>query len=145
MIENMYKYVSNVATAISLILQVFLMCFHGQVVMSESENLQNRMYESNWVEMIDAKQKGDYGKILHIFMERLKQNGQILVGKLYPLSLSTFKSVSFRSITAELLKYFHSMFVVPISDYVGRVPFTGTCSLGFWLQENWIPTPNEGS
>lgn len=95
MIKSMYKYVSNVSTAVSLTLQVFLMCFHGQVVMSESENLQNRMYESNWVEMIDAKQNGGYGKIFHIFMERLKQSGQILVGKLVPLSLSTFKSVSF--------------------------------------------------
>lgn len=70
------------------------MCFHGQCVISESENLPSRLYESNWIEMIDAKHNnGDYGKLLLMFMNRLNKNGQIVIGKLYPLSLRTFNTV----------------------------------------------------
>lgn len=62
--------------------------------MSESENLPNRLYESNWIEMIDAKHNnGDYEKLFIMFMKRLNHNGQIVIGKLYPLSLRTFNSV----------------------------------------------------
>lgn len=47
--------------------------------MSECESLPIRLYESNWVQMIREKRDDDYRQILYIFMERLKQNGQILV------------------------------------------------------------------
>lgn len=77
----------------AFIMQILLMCFHGQCIMTESELLPTRIFESNWFEKIDARRDGDYGKVLYMFMERLKHNGQILIGKLFPLSLNTFKVV----------------------------------------------------
>lgn len=92
-IENMFNYLSYVSGAMAFITQIFLMSFHGQSITTESEKLPNRMFESNWIEMIDAKRCGDYGKILHIFKERLNHNVEIRVGKLWPLNLSTFQAV----------------------------------------------------
>lgn len=89
------------------------MCFHGQCIMTESEILPTRIYESNWFEKIDARRDGDYGKILYMFMERLKQNGQILIGKLFPLSLNTFKVVC----TFFLFDFLNNISTIYLSHY----------------------------
>lgn len=78
--------------------------------------------------MIDARRGGDYGKIACVFMGRLKRNGQILIGKTYPLSLNTFKAVCF-CIRIKIIHVFSKKTVSHISDYVIRIPFTGTYSL----------------
>lgn len=73
------------------------MCYNGQSITSECDILLDRIYASNWIEMIDGKRHGDYGRLVYMLMEHLKYNKEVLIGKLHPLSLSTFKSVGGQS------------------------------------------------
>lgn len=89
--------VANRAGSISIFLmQIFLMCTFGQQVMSENEQLMFQLYSSNWLEIIDATKRNDpksCHKILIIFMETLKEDKQIMIGKVFPLIHETFTSV----------------------------------------------------
>lgn len=76
----------------SFMMQIFLMCYFGQHVISESELLFMKFYESNWPGMIGTK--GSRNLIL-ILMEMLQQELIIVIGKILTLSLKTFTSVRF--------------------------------------------------
>lgn len=73
------------------------MCMFGQGLMSEYDSLSQKLYNSDWPNMIAALSKGDpknLHMILVFFMETLKRERKIMIGKMFPLSLSTFTSVS---------------------------------------------------
>lgn len=137
-----------VAGAMAFIMQIFLMCYHGQCIVSECERLPIRLYESNWVRMIFEKHDNDYKQILHIFMGRLKQNGQILVRVTVTDVLWAFFFYDFlvtldrktvptqsehvqRGMLCDKIMAFskYLMNFEDVSDYVGRLPFAGTSAL----------------
>lgn len=94
--EQPILFVSSAFTIISFLMQIFLMCFFGQQTMSEYSLLLHQLYSSDWQENI-FKLKGNQLQnariVLTFFMQNLKKDTQILVGKVFPLSLSTFTSV----------------------------------------------------
>lgn len=108
--------VANRAASISIFLmQIFLMCALGQQVMSENEQLLFQLYSTNWLEIIDASKRDEpksCHKVLIIFMEILKEDKQIMIGKVFPLIHETFTAVSLTDLTTcdEVIinrRYFH--------------------------------------
>lgn len=94
--EQPVLFASSCFTIISFLMQIFLMCFFGQQTMSEYDLLLHQLYSSDWPEMIFKLKKNQLQNVQNIFtffMQNLKKDTQILVGKVFPLSLSTFTSV----------------------------------------------------
>lgn len=72
------------------------MCLFGQEYMSEYYSLSHRLYSCDWPEMIEIEKKNEpknFQMILIIFMETLKKNNEVMVGKVFSLSLETFTKV----------------------------------------------------
>lgn len=76
--------------SLSLITQICLPCYFGNEVIVKSERLPLCAYSSHWYQFSPI-----YKKNLIMFMERMKRTSHILIGKMFPLSLATFTSVSF--------------------------------------------------
>lgn len=71
--------------------QVLLLCSFGQRLSSQCDLLATQLYESEWPDFISDEANA---KILIIFMRALHGDNVIVVGKLFPLVLTTFASVS---------------------------------------------------
>lgn len=87
----------NASFAFIFLFQIFLICMFGQEVMSEYDQLSHQLYSSNWLAIIAASKRNEpksCHKILIMFMEMLKHDQQIMIGKVFPLNLRTFTSVS---------------------------------------------------
>lgn len=79
--------------------QIYIPCYYGNEIMLQSNALINHIYFSNWTEMTQRSKRS-----IIIFMERLKRETQIIVGKLFPLNLETFTTVRL-SFYEDLVKY----------------------------------------
>lgn len=77
---------------IALVIQIFLPCFFANKVISFSSELSMRAYESNWIEM--ARMHIKFQKCFFILFECLNRDDQVTIGMVFPLSLTTFTSVS---------------------------------------------------
>lgn len=86
--ESITEYSFYLFFLVALVTQIFLPCYLGNEMIFASNDLMNSAYNSSWQIM-----SSDYRKLLIILMERLKQGNRINVGKLFPLSLDTFRSV----------------------------------------------------
>lgn len=89
-------FMSSCFLVISYLLQIFLMCLFGQQTMSEYSILPMQLYKSDWPEMISnlkLTNPKNMKMVLIIFMQTLIMDTQILIGKVFPLSLPTFTSV----------------------------------------------------
>lgn len=78
-----------VATLIYNVFDVFVVMHYGNKIKISSDRLTYCLFESNWVE-----QSPSYKKCIIMFLEVLKKPHELLIGKLYPLNLQTFTSVS---------------------------------------------------
>ncbi len=72
------------------IFDIFMVMYLGNEMMLSSDALSQCVYESNWIDQTESCKK-----CIIILTERLKRPQQIIVSKLYPLSLLTFTSVCF--------------------------------------------------
>ncbi len=72
-----------------LIFEIFAIMYFGNEITLASSDLCYSLYESNWMD-----QSAAYKKLIIIFMSALRQPETIVIGKLFPLSLSVFMSVS---------------------------------------------------
>ena len=70
------------------IFDIFIITYLGNEIQFYSNRLSYCLFESNWTE-----QSASDKKLLIIMGERLKQPHEIMVGKLYPLTLTTFTKV----------------------------------------------------
>lgn len=69
--------------------QIFLPCYFGNELIVSSTALSKHSYFSNWMDMTKESRK-----IFICLLERLKCESQIVVGKLFPLSLETYTTVN---------------------------------------------------
>ncbi|XP_037050342.1 odorant receptor 94a-like [Bradysia coprophila] len=67
------------------IAELFMITYFGNEIMLSSGELTYNLFESNWVEQSHATKK-----CIIIFGEYLKQSHEMLIGKLYPLTLESF-------------------------------------------------------
>lgn len=72
-----------------LIFEILAIMYFGNEITLTSDDLSHRLYESDWIDQSEA-----YKKLMVIFMAMLKQPETIVIGKLFPLNLDTFMSVS---------------------------------------------------
>lgn len=76
--ENTFAYLSTILALAVFPLQIFLVCYFGQKIITKHELLAIKLYESDWIDMITDK---FYRKTFLIFMEMLKQDSVIFIGK----------------------------------------------------------------
>lgn len=91
-------FLTNIVFVSAFLMQIFLMCIFGQELMSEYDLLSYRLFNSNWLQILAASKWNDSKnchKILIIFSEALQEEQKIMIGKVFPLNLRTFSSVSF--------------------------------------------------
>jgi len=70
------------------IADLFMITYFGNEIMLTSDRLSYSLFESNWYEQPQSTKK-----CILIFGEYLKQPQQLVIGKLYPLTLETFTRV----------------------------------------------------
>lgn len=90
-------FITNIVYVCAFMAQIFLMCVFGQELVSEYNLLSNQFYNSSWSEIVLASKYDDSKnchKILTIFSIMLQADKNILIGKVFPLHLKTFTSVS---------------------------------------------------
>lgn len=81
----------NISALNFFLVQILVLCSFGQRINSQCDLLSTRLYESKWPDIIGQKR---FGQILLIFTIALKRDCVMVVGKLLPLVLTTFASVS---------------------------------------------------
>ena len=78
---------------------IFVLMYLGNEIKLSSHRLSYCLFESNWIE-----QSPTCKRYIIIMTEVLKEPHEMIIGKLYPLNLKTFSSVSF---TFEEKMYFN--------------------------------------
>lgn len=82
---------------VALLTQIFLPCYFAEQVIANSTMLAFDAYNCNWIEMIAANEQGRvFATAFKILLEGLKRDRNVIVGRIYPLSLTTFKTVTWR-------------------------------------------------
>lgn len=71
-----------------IVAELFMITYFGNEIMLSSGRLSYCLFESDWYNQPQTTQK-----CIVIFGECLKQPQQIVIGKLYPLTLETFTRV----------------------------------------------------
>lgn len=78
-----------VATLIYNVFDIYVVMHYGNGIKLSSNRLTYSLFESNWI-----GQTKSFKKSMIIFSEVSQQPHELLIGKLYPLNLQTFTSVS---------------------------------------------------
>lgn len=65
-----------------------MVMYFGNEIELSSDRLSVCLFESNWIDQPES-----FKKTIIRFGERLKQPHQVVVGKVYPLTLGTFRKV----------------------------------------------------
>lgn len=86
--ENLLEHLIHLLTLLYHICEIFLIMNFGNEIMLTSDRLSYCVFESNWIDQPQATKK-----LLITFAELLKQPHEIVIGKLYPLTLETFRRV----------------------------------------------------
>ncbi|KAM7344689.1 odorant receptor 2a-like [Cochliomyia hominivorax] len=71
-----------------IVIQVFPICWHVNVLMEKSDYLTTAMYSCNWMD-----QNNKFRKMLIIFMQRSQITNTVLAGNLAPVTLQTFLAI----------------------------------------------------
>lgn len=86
--DGMEQYAYYITFFMSIVAQCFLPCYFGHELITRSEELLNCGYAGDWHQMSPR-----FRSMLMVFLERVKRTSVIQAGKLFPLSLETFRSV----------------------------------------------------
>lgn len=74
------------------------MQFRAEEIITQNTLMSNQLYKSDWLKFISTIDGGKRDclrrKTFIFFMEKLKQDEQILIGKLFPLGMNVFSAVS---------------------------------------------------
>ncbi len=87
--DNIVEICIHTATLIYNIGDIFSITYFGNEILLASNSLSYCLFKSDWVE-----QPQSIKKCIIIFGEYLKQPQVLLIGKLFPVTLETFKKVS---------------------------------------------------
>lgn len=111
----------------SFLIQIFLMCLFGQETISEYDSLSYSLYESDWPNIIAAlnrKNSKNCHVILTMFMENLKCETKVTIGKVFTLALKTFSSVrnQISILSIVIFRIFYLTFKLLVSDPDSGLP-----------------------
>lgn len=96
-VDDTVLFVGNFVAVFAFLLQIFIVCVFGQTVISAYDPLCQQLFHCDWPKMIAASNQNNpknMRSILIFLMEELKRERKIMIGKVFPLSLSTFSSVN---------------------------------------------------
>lgn len=86
--EAIAEFVFYVGFVLTMLTQIFLPCYFGNEITLKSEKLSKAVYFSNW-----PGQSKRFRQLVLVYMELLKSPKQLIVGKIFGLSLDTFLAV----------------------------------------------------
>lgn len=86
--DNQFQIIVHICLIGYYIFDIFLTMYFGNLIILKSDELRSALYQSNW-----TQQSLKFRRIAMILFERLRNPTNILVGKLFPLSLDTFSAV----------------------------------------------------
>ncbi|XP_037040295.1 putative odorant receptor 71a [Bradysia coprophila] len=86
--DNFVERMVHVYTLFYNIAELFMITYFGNEIMLSSSRLTYSLFESEWVDQPHSTQK-----CLIVFGEYLKRSQEMLIGKLYPLTLETFTRI----------------------------------------------------
>lgn len=88
------------------IFDIFMITHYGDEIKLASDRLSYRLYESNWIDRSQLVQKS-----VLIFGDFLMRPKQLIVLKLFPLSMETFTDVSFFYLLRRHMKALHFVLI----------------------------------
>lgn len=74
---------------LAVVVEIFPLCYYAQCLMDENNRLAEVIFHSNWI-----NQNKRYRKMLIFFLQRSQKPIEFSAGKLFPITLSSFLSVS---------------------------------------------------
>lgn len=93
---NMLLFATNFASIVAscfyvlaVVVEIFPLCYYAQCLTDESNRLSDVIFHSDW---FDQDQR--YRKMLIFFMQRSQCSFEFSAGKLFPITLNSFLSVS---------------------------------------------------
>lgn len=86
--EDLISRLLNLLILVFYTSEIFMITYLGNEVMLSNHRLSYSLFESNWITQPQSTKKS-----ILIFGEYLKRPHQLLIGKLYPLTLETFTRV----------------------------------------------------
>ncbi|XP_037028149.1 odorant receptor 94a-like [Bradysia coprophila] len=86
--DNLVERIVHAYILLYNISEIFMITHFGNEIMLSSDRLAYSLFESDWINQPQSTQK-----IMVIFSEHLKRSHQLLVAKLYPLTLATFTGI----------------------------------------------------
>lgn len=87
-VDNLAR-VGHLAYVMALLMEVYPLCYYGQSLLDDSNRLANTIFHANWI-----KQNEKFRKMLVVFTQHTQKPMELLAGKLIPINLTTFVSVS---------------------------------------------------
>ncbi|XP_037033155.1 putative odorant receptor 71a [Bradysia coprophila] len=85
---NWLEQIIQIVVLVYSIFDIFMITYFGNHILSESERLSYYLFESEWV-----NQQLSTKKIVLLFAEFLNEPRQLVILKIYPLTLETFKRI----------------------------------------------------
>lgn len=80
----------------ALIMQIFCICFFADTVTEMNGKLPTQLYKSNWVDMVCfgvREQRQKFKSLMLVILGFNQREMLVLVGYIFPVSLSTFLTV----------------------------------------------------
>lgn len=74
---------------LAVVVEVFPLCYYAQCLMDDSDRLSQQIFHANWIEQ-DVR----FRKMLIFFMQRTQRVMELNAGKIFPITLGSFLSVS---------------------------------------------------
>ncbi|XP_037025558.1 odorant receptor 94b-like [Bradysia coprophila] len=86
--DNLLERLTYLLLLLYFISELFMITYFGNEIMLSSNRLSYSLFQSNWVDQPHSTKK-----CIIIFGEYLKQPQELIVGRLYPLTLETFTRI----------------------------------------------------
>ena len=73
----------------AVVTEIFPLCYYSNCLIYDSDRLSEDIFHSKWID-----QNSRYRKMMIFFMQRSQQTMELLAGKIFPINLNSFISVS---------------------------------------------------
>ena len=74
---------------LAIVIEIYPLCYYAQLLIYDCECLAQQVFQSHWIGR-DVK----YQKMIVFFMQRVQQSMELSAGKIFPINLNSFVSVS---------------------------------------------------
>lgn len=104
--DSLIEFTVHFAMLFYFIFNLFMVSYFGNEIKLKSDRLSYSLFESNWIDQPQSTKR-----CVIIFAELLKQQHELIVGKIYPLTLQTFTRVYMSYTIASIASISKRMFL----------------------------------